>query len=122
MPKDVLEKLVGRTVLIDEGLIFTTYGLLSDLDLQHLKLSPAIRIGVDDGGICGFKAVSDYGAPSNYNLPPNYGRIILDEELREYYINRSQAKRILPYELSPTLLEHLSETARKRLKEIFSEK
>ena len=115
MPKDLLEKLVGQTVLVDEGLNFATYGLLRDLNLQHLEISPAIRIGVGDGRgkISGFESLVKYAGPIYH------GALVLGEELGRYFVNRNQARRIVPYDINKALSEHLSENQRKRIETIF---
>lgn len=115
MARDLLERLIGGSLLIDEGLNFATYGLLRNLDINHLEVNPAIRMGVDDGRgrISGFETIRDYAGPQYH------GRIILGEELREYFVHRNQARKIIPYVLSETLLKDLSENERKRIKDIF---
>ena len=114
MTKDLLENLIGRGVLIDEGLRTATYGILRALDSTHLELRSAIMIGVDNGRgqITGFESLV------NYQGPPYHGRLDLRAELGQYFINRTEARRIVSYDFN-ILLKHLSENERKRIESLL---
>jgi len=114
MTKDLLENLIGRGVLIDEGLRTATYGILRALDSTHLELRSAIMIGVDNGRgqITGFESLV------NYQGSPYHGRLDLRAELGQYFVNRAKAKRIMPYDFSKMLSEHLSDNERKRIESL----
>ena len=114
MTKDLLENLIGQCVLIDEGLCTATYGILRALDPTHLELRPATMWGVDNGRgqITGFESLV------NYQGSPYHGRLDLRAELGQYFVNRAKAKRIMPYDFSKMLSEHLSDNERKRIESL----
>jgi len=116
MTKDLLENLIGQCVLIDEGLCTATYGILRALDPTHLELRPAIMIGVDNGRghITGFESLV------NYQGPQYHGRLDLRVELGQYFVNRTEARRIMPYDFDKRLSEHLSDNERKIIEPLLA--
>ncbi len=110
MAKDLLENLIGQGVLIDEGLHTATYGTLRALDHTHLELRPAIMIGVDNGR----GQLTGFASLVNYQGPQYHGRLDLRAELGQYFVNRTEARRIVSYDFN-ILLKHLSENERKRI-------